>query len=223
MKTEGITFRSRMASGLKKALARNLAGENFFLNEYYLKNIIKSKDEYVQLTIDNPGQTLVKKIMPGESFYVTPRNFLACSRNLKVSAKFQMSRLVAYNGGLLMTSFINETEQPGYVFVQSYGSLEEKKIKKGEVIQVDNSHVLCYDKHSKVRISMISNFRGKLFGGEGITYKISVKNDSDDATIYIQTHSFQKFSRNICKSCPILAPPPSSSTMNNSEEYEVEL
>ena len=29
-----------------------------------------------------------------------------------------------------MTSFINETEKPGYVFIQSYGSLEEKKIKK---------------------------------------------------------------------------------------------
>ena len=98
MKTEGITFRSRMASGLKKAFARSLAGENFFLNEYYLKDIVKSRKEYVQLTIDNPGQTLVKKIMPGESFYITPRNFLACSRNLKVSAKFQMSRIAAKNG-----------------------------------------------------------------------------------------------------------------------------
>ena len=30
---------------------------------------------------------------------------------------------------------------------------------------------------------MISNFRGKLWGGEGITYKISVKSDSEEATI----------------------------------------
>jgi len=227
MKTEGITFRSRMSSGFKKALARNMAGENFFLNEYYLKDIVKTREEYVQLTIDNPGQTLVKKIMPGESFYVTPRNFLACSRNLKVSAKFQLSRIAAKNGGLLMTSFINETEQPGYVFVQSYGSLEEKKIKKGDEIQVDNSHVLCYDKHCKVKLSMISNFRGKIWGGEGITYKISVKNNSDDATIYIQTHSFQKFARNVCKSCPLMVSPGRSSVSNGnsstySEEYEID-
>jgi uncharacterized protein (AIM24 family) len=201
MKTDNVTFRSRMASGFKKAFARYMSGENFFINEYKLKEDVKQKDsEYVLLTIDNPGQLLVKKILPGESFYVSPRNFVACSRNLKISAKLQVRRIVSESPSILITSFINETDRPGYVYIQAYGSMEEKLIKKGDKIQIDNSHLLCYDKHSSVKISKISNFRGLLFGGEGLTYKITPKGNSD-CSVFIQTHAFDKFAQNICSKC----------------------
>jgi len=215
MKTKNITFRSRMANGFKKAMSRFFSGENFFLNEYKLKDKPTNK-EYLQLSIDNPGQVMVKILEPGESYYISPRNFLACSRNLKVSAKVQVSRIV--DGQLLMTSFINETDKPGHIFIQAYVSIEEKRLKKGEEIQIDNSHVLSYDKHSKIQISKISNLRGFIFGGEGLTYKFNLKDDANESVIYVQTHSFKKHARNICKYCSLISGNiPKNYSKNNSE------
>lgn len=220
MKTKNVTFRSRMASGFKKAFARYMSGENFFINEYKLKEDVSKKDsEYVLLTIDNPGQLLVREILPGESFYVSPKNFVACSRNLKISAKLQVSRIVSESPSILITSFINETEKPGYVYIQAYGSFEEKKIKNGDEIQVDNSHLLCYDKHSSVKISKISNFRGLLFGGEGLTYKITPKGKKD-SSVFIQTHAFDKFASNICGKCSFFTLPSSSQSTQSASAGE---
>jgi uncharacterized protein (AIM24 family) len=200
MKTDSVTFRSRMVSGFTAAMGRLLSDEDFFMNVYSLKEN-REEPGYVLLSNNVPGEITEITILPGETYYITPSNFLACSRNLKLSGKLKFAQAISDVKGLTILSIRNLSDDNGKIFLHSFGSSEKFIIKQGETIQIDNSHILFFDKKADISVSKISNTKGFILGGEGLTLAITPKEGNEKCEIVVQTNSFPKYVRKICRYC----------------------
>ncbi|WP_338844630.1 TIGR00266 family protein [Massilia sp. W12] len=150
--------------GLFKGLLRKyLGGESLFLSRYANSASAPRRITFVQPT---PGQIREIELAAGESLYLQPGAFLACSESVTLGLSFAgLISWIAREG-----LFRLEAKGPGKLWYGAYGALLDRQI-KGEYI-VDTSHLVAYDKNIKLKLQFAGGLFSSLFGGEGLVLRL---------------------------------------------------
>ncbi len=159
-----LEMKAIVNGGLIKGLLRKyLGGESLFLGRYRNPS---SGTRRITLTQGTPGQIREIELAEGESLYMQPGAFVACSETVKLGLSFAGIIPMIAREGL----FRIEVSGPGKVWYGAYGALLDKEI-KGEYI-VDTSHLVAYDKNLKIKLQFAGGIFSSLFGGEGLVMRL---------------------------------------------------
>jgi uncharacterized protein (TIGR00266 family) len=93
-------------------------------------------------------------------------SFLCAARGVSVGIEFQRRILTGLFGG---EGFImQKLEGDGMVFVHAGGTIVERQLAVGEVLQVDTGCVVAYEGSVQMDVQQAGNIKTMLFGGEGL-------------------------------------------------------
>jgi uncharacterized protein (TIGR00266 family) len=176
----GIDLRAKINGGIFRALLIKLFGsETFFINSY--KNISKKSKKLV-LSKRYPGEIKASELAHGQTLYLQPGAFIACTKNVTFSLAWAgISSFLARIG-----LFKIEIKGPGTVWYGAYGAIIKKQVKGSYLI--DSGHLLSYSKHLELSTKLAGGIFSSFFGGEGLILKVK-----GEGTIELQTRSVGSF------------------------------
>lgn len=155
-------------------LRRLLVGETLFINHFSNNTQGERRLVLVQPT---PGAVRCLELS-GDTFFLQPGAFLACSGDVKISIRFAgLISWIAREG--LFRLAVSGT---GKVWYGAYGALLDKEI-DGEYI-VDTSHLVGYTPGIGLKLQLAGGIFSSLLGGEGLVTRVVGK-----GRIVIQTRS----------------------------------
>jgi len=158
-----IELRSRFNGGFFVGLLRKfLGGETLFINDFS-----NPTDGPRRMTIVQPTPGEVRELqLNGETLYMQPGAFLACTDGVKVGVKFAgFISWIAREG--LFRIAVSGT---GKVWYGAFGALLDREI-DGEYI-VDTSHLVAYEPSIKLKLQLAGGIFSSLFGGEGLVTRV---------------------------------------------------
>lgn len=170
-----LELRSRLNGGFFIALLRKfLGGETLFINDFSNPTAQQRRLTLVQPT---PGEVRCIELN-GETLYLQPGAFLACTPGVKMGVKF--AGLISWlaKEGL----FRIVVSGHGKLWYGAFGALLEKEI-DGEYI-VDTSHLVSYEPGIQLKLQLAGGIFSSIFGGEGLVTRVVGK-----GKIVIQTRS----------------------------------
>ncbi len=154
---------AKLNGGFFRGLLRKLlGGETLFINQF--KN---ESDGNRKLTLVQPWPGDMRHIrLEGNSFYLQPGAFLACSEGVTLGLKWAgLVSFIAREG--LFKLVVKGT---GDVWYGGYGAILEREI-DGEYI-VDTSHLIAYEPSIQLKLQLAGGFFSSLFGGEGLVTRV---------------------------------------------------
>ena len=162
----GIDLRSKLNGGFISAIFLRILGkESIFISNFKNQS---NTDQEVVITQTVPGE-VVQERLNGESLYIQPGAFLACTPGVKFSLRWAgFSSWLAKEG-----LFRLKIKGTGNVWYGGYGAIVEKEI-DGEYI-VDTGHLLSYPKSISLKIKMSGGIFSSIFSGEGLVLKLEGK------------------------------------------------
>ncbi len=94
--------------------------------------------------------------------------FLCAAKGVSIGVHFQRKILTGLFGG---EGFImQKLEGDGLVFVHAGGTIVERELRAGEVLQVDTGCVVAMTSHVQFDIEQVGGIKSVLFGGEGLFF-----------------------------------------------------
>jgi len=154
---------AKLNGGFFRGLLRKLlGGETLFINQF--KN---ESDGNRKLTLVQPWPGDMRQIrLEGNSFYLQPGAFLACSEGVTLGLKWAgLVSFIAREG--LFKLVVKGT---GDVWYGGYGAILEREV-DGEYI-VDTSHLIAYEPSIQLKLQLAGGFFSSLFGGEGLVTRV---------------------------------------------------
>ncbi len=170
-----VQVKPTLNGGFFSALLRKfLLGETFFINRF-----LNSQQSVQRLTLvqPNPGQVIAANLQ-GNTLYLQPGAFLACTENVRVGIKFAGFVSWIAREGLFHIAVSGH----GTVWYGAYGALIEKEL-DGEYI-IDTSHLVSYSEGVKLKLQLPGGILSSVFGGEGLVTRVEGK-----GKVVIQTRS----------------------------------
>lgn len=170
-----LELRSRFNGGFFIALLRKfLGGETLFINDFS-----NPTNQPRRMTIVQPTPGEVRCIeLNGDTLYMQPGAFLACTPGVKVGVKFAGFISWLAREGLFRIAVSGH----GKVWYGAFGALLDKEI-DGEYI-VDTSHLVSYEPGIQLKLQLAGGIFSSIFGGEGLVTRVVGK-----GKIVIQTRS----------------------------------
>jgi len=93
-------------------------------------------------------------------------SFLCAAKGVSIGIYLQRKILTGLFGG---EGFImQKLEGDGMVFAHAGGTIVDRKLKPGEVLQVDTGCIVAFEKTVQFDIQQAGNIKTALFGGEGL-------------------------------------------------------
>ena len=174
--------------GLLSGLARRfLGGESLFLNT------IKALSEVeVWISPNLPGDITAIKVDNSE-LYVQDSSYLAHYGDFNVSVGWRGLRGLIAEGEL----FWLKISGSGIVFVNSYGGINELKLKSNEKVTIDNMHFVALDGSIKWRVRKFGGWKTFLFGGEGFVIDVE-----GPGRVWVQSRNLPALAKIISKFIP---------------------
>ena len=119
----------------------------------------------VAFSRDATGELVVLPLAPGTELDVREHAFLLCSHTIDYTyLRIKGLRNILFGGnGMLMDRFIAK-QQPGVLLLHGYGNVFERRLKPGEVIQIEPGAFLYKDASVTMDVEPIKLTSG-LFGG----------------------------------------------------------
>ncbi len=119
------------------------------------------------MTVVQPTPGEVRELqLNGETLYMQPGAFLACTDGVKVGVKFAgLVSFIAREG--LFRIAVSGT---GKVWYGAFGALLDRDV-DGEYI-VDTSHLVAYEPSIKLKLQLAGGIFSSLFGGEGLVTRV---------------------------------------------------
>jgi uncharacterized protein (TIGR00266 family) len=187
--TEDITLVSVAKNGFFSSIFRTLSDNSFFLSSIKNEGTVPG---IVSLAPPNPGNIECFYIPPNRVFNIVSNSYIASTNNLKISSNAKFGGfLTGY--GLFYTSIESVDNNPGLLWISSFGDLTEHIIEPGHKIRVDNGVILAFD----MNVSFTTTIAGKgilstLFSREGFVSLIQ-NNTSSNMIIYLQGRSVKSY------------------------------
>ena len=157
--------------GLFRAMA---AMENVYLNQF---------------TAQTDASIWFAPSLPGDIRYITLQDkglivassaYLAHHGEINQEIVWRGLKGFMGGGGLLWLRLRGQ----GGVWVNSCGAIEEKEVKPGEKLVVDNLHLVCMDDTLEYEVRRFGSFRSFFLGGEGFVFEVK-----GDGRLYLQTRN----------------------------------
>lgn len=159
---DGFQMESSTQGGLLKGLGRVLSGESLFLTTY------TSPREGAQIAFGSsfPGNIMPVELYGDKSLIVQKHAFLVSEETVSLQTYFHKRMGAGFFGG---EGFIlQKLSGKGMVFLEIDGAIEEKVLAPGEVLQVDQGYIACFEESVTFDITTVKGLKNKFFSGEGM-------------------------------------------------------
>ena len=169
-----IKMHTGSKGGIIKGLRRTFTGTtSMFLNTFTGTSSIGSK---LVLASHLPGDILSLMVSPGQKIITSSHAFLAATNNIAPpDTRFRGRNMLL--GSSIFLSVLNvdrRYDNPGMIWLKSYGPHKKVTLKEGEDHLVDGGLFLCSDgdiQYDIVKPSRESFFRSVALSGEGFSMK----------------------------------------------------
>jgi len=179
--TVETSARKRGAGGLKRALKRLVAGENFFLNHF----VAGAPN---QTLIIGPGLLgdIVHHPLTGGTLVVQGSSWMASSTDIDIDATWQGLGKAIFSGEGV---FWVKCSGTGDLFLNSFGAIYTVDV-DGEYV-VDTGHIVAFEDTLQFRIAKAGkSLLGSLLGGEGLVCRFHGR-----GRLYCQSHNPPNFGK----------------------------
>lgn len=140
-----IRLTGKMDGGVGKAIGRLFSGESFFMQ----KLEAEGGAGWALLAAATPGEIVAVDLRQGDQLTVQKGGFLAATSGVEVSTKMQGLMKGMFSG---QGFFVVKISGEGTVFLATYGSIYPMDLREGEVVHVDNGHLVAWDGHMQYEI-----------------------------------------------------------------------
>lgn len=174
-----IKTRTREGGLLKKLKVTALGGESFFVNDFIAKT-----DATIGLTGPPLGDIIRIKVMQGSGYIVQSGSYVASTPGVVLDTQWQ-----GFSKGLFGSEFFMlKATGNGDLFLNAYGGIIEKKLEMGEMLLLDNYHLVALSEAAVYRVTKVGGMKTTMLGGEGLATEIS-----GPGTVYFQTKNIREF------------------------------
>ena len=158
---QGGSFFDKLVGGGK----RLITGESLFTTMF--SNASSSAKAKVAFAAPYPGTIVPLSLANyGGRIICQKDSFLCAARGVSIGIYFQRKVLTALFGG---EGFImQKLEGDGQVFVHAGGTIVERELKAGEVLQADTGCVVAFTQTVNFDVKPVGGIKSMLFGGEGV-------------------------------------------------------
>jgi uncharacterized protein (TIGR00266 family) len=163
---KGVKMQTGTGGGIFKGFKRAITGESFFITTF-LNNV--SGKKHVAFAAPYPG-----KIIPldldqlGGSFLCQRDSFLCAASGTEIEVAFSKRLGAGFFGG---EGFVlQKLMGSGLAFVHAGGTIIEKNLKEGEILNVDTGCLVAFSPTVDYDIEFVGGFKNALFGGEGLFF-----------------------------------------------------
>ncbi len=163
---DGSDAQSGLLGRLVGAGKRLLTGESLFTTVYVNQAASKRR---LAFAAPYPGKIIpVDLAQIGGSLVCQKDAFLCAAKGVSLGLALQRRLGAGFFGG---EGFIlQKLEGDGLVFIHAGGTIAEKTLAAGEVLQVDTGCVAAFQPTVDFDIQFVGNLRSALFGGEGLFF-----------------------------------------------------
>ena len=180
--------------GILKGFKKMLTGESFFITSFINEGI---KREKVAFSAPIPGKIIPIDLRSfGGQFICQKDSFLCAAKGVDIDIAFTKKLGAGFFGG---EGFIlQKLSGNGLAFINSCGTVIEKRLEPGEVLKVDTGCVVGFSPGVYYDINFVGGFKNALFGGEGLFLATL----TGPGIVYLQSMPFSKLVDRIYTAMP---------------------
>jgi len=160
--SENILMQTSTRGGLLKGLGRSFSGESMFLNTFESKE----DNQEIAFAPSVPGSIKLFELKDNQSIIAQKNSFMMGEEGIELKVAFTKKITSGLLGG---EGFIlQKISGKGVFALEIDGHYEEKDLKEGETLLVDQGHVAFFTENVKYEIVTVKGIKNKLLGGEGL-------------------------------------------------------
>ncbi len=204
MMDEGIVMNTLFGDGsnndnsilgkLFSAGKRVLTGENLFMTAFTNTGFGK---KHVSFSAPYPGKIIPVDLTKYNGKIVCQKDaFLCAAKGVSIGIEFTKKLGAGFFGG---EGFIlQKLEGDGMAFIHAGGTLFERVLNPGEVMNVDTGSLVAFTSQVDYDIQFVGGIKNTLFGGEGVFYARM----QGPGTVWVQSLPFSRLADRIIASAP---------------------
>jgi len=161
---KGVKMQTGTGGGIFKGLQRVVTGESFFITTF-LNNTQDKKR--VAFAAPYPGRIVPLDLdQLGGRFLCQKDSFLCAASGIEIEIAFSKKIGAGLFGGegFILQRLVGD----GRVFVHGGGTIIEKDLQAGEILNVDTGCLVAFAPSVDYDIDFVGGFSNALFGGEGL-------------------------------------------------------
>ena len=179
--TDGIEVKTRTRTGglFQKVKVTVLGSESLFINDF-----IASVPSKVGLAAAPLGDIGRLEVRPGHGFVVQAGGYIASTSGVNLDTEWQ-----GFTKGIFGTRlFMLKADGVGDLFVNTFGAMDVHTLSPGEMLTVDNYHLVAFTEGCSYTVHKFGNLKSTLLGGEGLVTEVVGPGE-----VYIQTKNPREF------------------------------
>jgi len=180
-----IDLKTHSRGGIMKSLkASMLGGESFFINTY------TATHGHGDIAFVSPGMGDIKpvEVQQGYNWIIQKQSYLCGPASVTIDTKYQGLKGFLSEGSLFMLYAYGQ----GTLFVNSFGAIMIKQLQPGEVLVVDNGHLVAFQEGMPFSIRRVGGLKSTLLSGEGLVVDIT-----GPGLLYLQTRDMSRFATSL--------------------------
>lgn len=182
--SQGLELEGTVKGGLVGGLVRK-----FFTNEsFFTQSITASRNAGVACVgAGDQGSILALGVTPSRGLLVQKGSYLASTPEVEIGTRMQgiIKGLTSKEG-----FFLIRLSGTGTAFLTSRGAAHRFDLEPGEVLTVDNGHLLAWDEGLSYTMTKAAGFISSVTSGEGLVCKFT-----GPGTLYIHTMKYSSVER----------------------------
>jgi uncharacterized protein (AIM24 family) len=181
------------SNGFFSSIFRTFSGSSFFFNIF--RNV-SDKPGSVTFSGVNPGDIGCFYIPSGKKFNFVSDTYICSTTNLNINTNIRFGGLLL-GYGLTFVQVESSNNNPGLIWISSFGRVTELILEPGESAKIDNGVLLGFDADININTEFVGGIMSTLFSGEGIISKIININQNKKISIFLQGRSKIQYIRYI--------------------------
>lgn len=179
-----IEIRTKKAEkGFFKSIARSFAGETFLMNFFHANS-----NGWLSLAPPFAGDLMHIPLEQGDQWEIFSGGYVASSVNLTQNTRFQGLKkgLLSRERAFIIT--VAAENGPGDLFVGANGSFIEWTLQPGQILNVDNGHLVAMSGGVHMDIKRVGGWKSTILSGEGVVCQMT-----GPGKVIIQSRNPQEF------------------------------
>ena len=157
-----------------------LGGQSLFVNDFYARG----GPGQLGLAAAPVGDITKLDVEPGSGYVIQKSSYLASTVDVDLDVKWEGFTKGLFGQGLFMVKVSGR----GDLFVNTFGAIDQHKLKPGEELVVDNFHLVAFSDECDYRVEQFGGWKETILSGEGLVTRIRGPGD-----VYLQTKNLREF------------------------------
>jgi uncharacterized protein (TIGR00266 family) len=191
---DGSNQDSGILGKLFSAGKRVLTGENLFMTAFTNRGYGK---KHVYFSAPFPGKIIPVDLTRFNGKIICQKDaFLCAAKGVSIGIEFTKRLGAGFFGG---EGFIlQKLEGDGMAFIHAGGTLYERRLEAGEVLNVDTGSLVAFTSNVDYDIEFVGGIKNAFFGGEGVFFARM----QGPGTVWVQSLPFSRLADRIIASAP---------------------